>query len=904
MVDQILQTKLVIPQIRDATVIRPRLLEKLDQGYKGKITILSAPVGFGKTTLLVNWLQTRKIKTAWLSIDRQDNDPIRFLSYWIASAQSVFPQTGHATRQHLSITPRLTLESLISMWINELSQIQEPLALVLDDYHLIQNRDIHDSIQFFLEHQPQLMHLFFTSRADLPIPLSRLRAQGQLQEIIEKDLRFNASEAESFFQISMQLDLDAKQIEKLTARTEGWIAGLQMSAIAINKIPLESTPFHRDQFIDNFSGSNRFILDYLIEEVFNHLSDEQKTFLLYCSILDRLTAPLCDAIIKNNAVLIQDSQTMLENMETNNLFISALDEERRWFRFHKLFRDLMLKILNDKHPDIIPDLHLSASKWLQENGYTEEAYLHAIEAQAFPSAAKLLETMAEGMLMRSELTGFLSECNKIPEPVLKDHPSLIAFQAIANLIRANQITEIEKILQSDQPLALSDQSQVVRAMLALIKGQYDQASALAFSALENLPSKEKFFYSMMTWLQGVYDLIRLDLPERRKKLWDILEQGTYRDNYLIQTIGYRTLADVEIGSGDLEAAKTSYEKALELTKDPLGNMIPIAGELFFGLGSVYIQWNMLDIAEDYYLKGIEYSLNSRPVATIEGYCKLAYLNLVNKNESQTAYYLSKAKEIAHSTNDFPADDIYVAFHQARLNMLSGRYDQVENWISSRQLLNDLIEYPDLASMDFAKRIRKYELLVLTSYLIKRKKVDQSLIDFLLFLREEIQKYGKISMLIEIDLNLALAYQQTGNEKLALSSIGTSIRNAYLGKYLRPFLDEGEPALDIILKLNKKVNDLDLKNYIQRIISAFNEAGIKYQRDELAATVNQLVESFTERELEILQLLASSHNTSEIAANLFIAPSTVRSHIKSIYQKLDVHRRWDAINKAREAGILS
>ncbi|MGD9002616.1 MAG: AAA family ATPase, partial [Anaerolineae bacterium] len=441
----LLKTKLYIPPLRSELVLRPHLVDRLDGGFRRgrKLILVAAPAGYGKTTLLSEWITQRDLRprVAWVSLDVDDNDPARFWTYVAAALQTVQEDIqGLAPAAFQSPNPP-PIESTLTSLLNQIAEVPDPLVLILDDYHMIQTSAIHDALSFLLENLPPRMHLVIATRADPPLPIPRLRGRGQLTELYQSDLRFTSQEAADFLNRAMGLDLSVEDVAALEKRTEGWIAGLQMAAVSMRG---------RDDiagFVRAFTGSHRYILDYLGEEVLGQQPEGVREFLLQTAILDRLTAPLCDAVV-GRATLDKardGSQAMLEYMESNNLFIVALDDQRRWYRYHRLFADLLLRQLQRQRPDLVPQLHRRASEWNEANSLTGAAVTHALAAEDFGRVAHLLEQAAWPMLTRGEMTTLLGWLDALPEDAVRARPRLGILRAWA-LALTGQLDEADSYL--------------------------------------------------------------------------------------------------------------------------------------------------------------------------------------------------------------------------------------------------------------------------------------------------------------------------------------------------------------------------------------------------------------------------------------------------------------------------
>jgi len=489
--DPLLSTKLSVPAARPSLVARPYLNKRVDEGLKRKLTLLSAPPGFGKTTLLSAWTSDLSggRPVAWLSLDPADNDPARFWRYFIVAVDRVHPGAGEAALELLCSPQAVPIEAVLTTLLNELVDLPTDSVLVLDDYHLIESGAIHEALIFLIEHLPSRLHLIITTRADPPLPLAKLRARGEVNELRAADLRFTSEEAATFLNQVMSLKLSAEDIAELEGRTEGWIAGLQMAALAMRN--------HADVagFIAAFTGSNRYVVDYLAEEVLGRQPEEVQDFLLQTSILDRMCGPLCDAVTCRHS-----SQEILEYLEHANLFVISLDEERRWYRYHHLFADVLRQRLSRTHPDLVPALHKRASGWLEEEGLATEAIHHALAARDWERAVRLIEASGMAVVLGRQVQTMLGWIDELPEELVRERPVLCTIHAIA-LVFLNRPDAAEARLQqaerclrgnptTDEARAILGRAAVIRAAIARFSGDLERCVELARKALELLPETE------------------------------------------------------------------------------------------------------------------------------------------------------------------------------------------------------------------------------------------------------------------------------------------------------------------------------------------------------------------------------------------------------------------------------
>jgi LuxR family maltose regulon positive regulatory protein len=643
MTTPLLATKLYIPSIRPELVSRPHLIERLNAGLHRKLTLISAPAGFGKTTLLSEWVAACERPVAWVSLDKGDNDPTRFWAYFMAALQTLQADAaqaavGEAALSVLQSPQPPPIEALLTGLINEIASIPAPFILALDDYHLITTQPIHDALAFLLDHLPPPMHLAIATRADPPLPIARLRGRGQVTELRLTDLRFTPDEAAEFLNQVMSLELSADDVAALASRTEGWIAGLQMAAASMQGRKDTAS------FIQAFTGSDRYILDYLVEEVLHHQPRHIQTFLLQTAILDRLTAPLCDALldirdwildideqteypISNTQYPISNlqSQTILEYLESSNLFIIPLDNERRWYRYHRLFADLLRQRLHQRHPDLVPILHQRASEWHEQNGLMAEAIEHALSGEDFERAAALVEQVAEATLMRSEVATFLSWVEALPDELVRARPTLCVFHAWALLWRGLPLDEVESRLQDvgeDVDLTPGKVA-ALRGFMAIFQGQLARATKLCRQALEQLPEDDVFWRSISTWMLSISELADGDLRTGSRALDEVVRMSQKAGNVMIAVPAVCHLARLSDRQGQLHKAQAIYQRALELGTDESGRRLPIASEALIGLGRLSYEWNDLESAARYLEESIALSQQWSEAAALDAYVPLA-----------------------------------------------------------------------------------------------------------------------------------------------------------------------------------------------------------------------------------------------------------------------------------------
>jgi LuxR family transcriptional regulator, maltose regulon positive regulatory protein len=608
----ILATKLYIPPPRPKIVRRPRLIEKLNEGLQGKLNLISAPAGFGKTSLVSEWLSGCKQQIAWLSLDEGDSDSTRFLTYLITALQTISPEMGKGTLAALESPQPAPSESILTNLINDIGTDLEDFILVLDDYHLIDAKPVDDAITFLLEHLPPPMHLVIVTREDPVLPLSRLRVRGQLTELRASDLRFDLLETTGFLNEVMGLNLSAEDITALDTRTEGWIAGLQLGAISMQG--------HQDasKFIESFTGSHHYVLDYLLEEVLQQQPNDVQRFLLQTSVLDRMCGPLCDAVLQGQT---GSGQEILTNLEHANLFIIPLDEERRWYRYHHLFSDLLRQRLHQS-PDIlteedgikIVDFHDRASMWFEENSLELEAFHHATKANNIDRTERLIEGDWRPLHFRGGIVPVLGWLSAQPAEVLDARPSLwIAYASTA--LASGQTAGIEEKLAAAEAALQNEESTettrdlvgriaAIRATLAAVKVQIDSIIDQSKRALEYLHPDNLSFRTFTIWKLGYAYYLQGDRIKASQAYEEAISISQASGNLITAVLAKVGLASVQQSENQLFPASKSYQSAMKMLED---QPLPIACQTHLGLAQILYEWNDVDAAQEHNHRSIQFA---------------------------------------------------------------------------------------------------------------------------------------------------------------------------------------------------------------------------------------------------------------------------------------------------------
>jgi LuxR family transcriptional regulator, maltose regulon positive regulatory protein len=925
MSEPLLLTKLYIPPPRHKNVRRSGLIERLNEGLHCKLTLISAAAGFGKTTLASEWVAGWGGSVAWLSLDEGDNDPTRFLTYLVAALQTIGANIGAGVLGALQSPQPPPTESILTALLNEIAAIPDHFILVLDDYHVLDAKPVDEALAFLLEHLPPHMHLVIATREDPHLPLARLRARGQLTELRATDLRFSPAEAADFLYQVMGLNLSAEDIAALETRTEGWIAGLQLAALSMQG--------HQDaaSFIKSFTGSHHFVLDYLIEEVLQQQSESIKTFLLRTSILDRLCGPLCNAILEPPSA---SGQETLEYLEHANLFIVPLDNERRWYRYHHLFADVLRMHLMAEQPEQLPSLHQRASVWYEQNGLPPDAIRHALAAKDFERAAILIE-LAVPEMRRSRQGATVTELGwlkALPDELVHFRPVLCVYYAYA-LFGGGELGGVEPRLRDAErwldPMAdpagmvvvdeeefrrLPGMIALLRAAQALTRGDMPEVVKNARRVLDLAPEDAHLMLGGAASVLGLAAWASGDLEAARRMTADGMANVRLAGFISSAIGGARVLADIQIAQGCLHEAMTTYEQALQWATEPGAPVLPGAADMHVGMSDLYREFNDLKTAT-------QHLLTSQGLGELAGLSPNPYrwcAAMARIREAQgdldgALDLLDQAERLydgAFAPNVRP-----VATRKTRVWVAQGRLDEALGWAHKQGLsVENELSY-----------LREFDHITLARVLLFRYQSDRAdgsisgeagLLERLLKAAEEGGRQGSV---IEILILQAIAYHAQGDLPAALLPLQHALELAEPEGYVRIFLDEGSNMRQLLREASSREI---LPDYTNKLLAAFEAekrpvlAGLDANpgksdgRLDLPPVLPEghrdgepLIEPLRQRELEILKLIAQGLSNREIGERLFLALDTVKGHNRKIFNKLQVQSRTEAIARARELGLL-
>jgi LuxR family maltose regulon positive regulatory protein len=881
----VLKTKLYIPNLPAELVRRTRLTDILQAGWGRRLTLVSAPAGFGKTTLICSWVRAYERPSAWLSLEENDNDPVRFLSYLINALQTIQPELAVGVLSGFHTLKPSAAESVLTELLNDFTEIDEHCILVFDDYHLIHDNTIHGYLNFLVEHLPRKLHIVLCTRADPPLHLAALRACGQLTELRAGDLRFTREETAEFLNRLMGLDLSIPDIEVLADHTEGWIAGLQMAAVSLQGRGDASG------FIQSFTGSNRYILDYLVEEVLSRQPESIQQFLLKTSILDRLTGPLCEVISGQ-----PDSGTILEQLERNNLFIVPLDSERSWYRYHLLFADLLRHRAEQFYSEQLPELHRLASRWYERNDMISEAIDQTLAEGDFDRAMELIENHTQPTLMRSEFATVLRWIEALPEELLCKRPLLCVYHALGLLMAGapmNQIQfSLDTAVRSESEDSIAGQLAAFRSFLAAIQGDIDESLKQSHRALELLPEEEQFFRSAISRvLANVTYASSGDIPSSIQVFRENIRRSHATGNITIAGALMSELGELQMLQGRLRQAKETYEQAIEQTVDADGRRMPVTGLAMIGMGNLLREWNELKSGEMLLNEGIELVRNLGVIGTLDGYIALARIKQAQGRPAEAQEVMDTVHKIATRFDASDLDDLVVDLYRARLWLLQGHVEAAErwhgDWIARRDKSEETIPYV----------LHELDRVLHARILLARGKWEHCL-KIARQLQKNAAKLGRQGIVLETLVLQGRAFWGKGEKEQALHALERALSQAEPEDYLRIFLDEGEAMAQLMyLAAERGIH----QEYVGRILSAFPPTRPAKQS---VGTAEQLVEPLSQRELEVLHLLARGSSNKDVARQLFISLPTVKWHTSNIYGKLSVRNRTQAAAKARSLGLLT
>lgn len=979
----LLATKLYIPQTQPNLIERPHLLASLDQGLQlgHRLTLICAPAGYGKTTLLAKWArglaanhETAAARpapaVAWLSLDSDDNDPARFWAYVQAALDAAIaqPVKGAARRRrhdasgdewdagtslppgppHLGNLPgQEQAEAMLAVMINEVASAPaheaHPILLVLDDYHLIESPAIHRGLGYLLDHQPANLHLALATRMDPPLPLPRLRARMQVTELRQADLAFSTAETAELLNRVLGLGLDEEDVAALSHRAEGWAAGLQLAALAMNQLASQGRG-SLSRFVRSFTGSNRYILDFLVEEVLQRQTPAVQRFLVETSVLERLCGPLCDAML-GRATVIYDGQpatagdwsqlvatdtdalppsaVVLQMLERANLFVVPMDDERVWYRYHRLFADLLRKRLAQTRPGLASSLNRRASAWYEAQGLAGEAIHHALAAGDEARAADLAQGTAETALMQGENATVLRWIEALPPEEVLARSWLCIYHAWALLLNGRDPELVEARLQEvsgqETVAGIAGAVATLRSMLAIMRGDSQATARWANQALRQLPRaspdanhppESGLLRSVAANNLGLAHLWRGDMDAASQAFELVVPMALQAGNTIMAVAALCNLAGIRFMHGRLRQAATDYEEALELSTTRAGRRRPAAARALMGLAELAREWNNLEAAAQHLDEALGLCRQYGEMGSLVCLLTLSRVRLEQGDAAAAQGLLDQAQELASASRVTAIDDRLVAVSQARLWIALGELDRAAGWAQERGLPWDgrVEAWAGTAASATAAApgydLSEAELMTLVRLHLARKQPELAL-SLLRLLSGAAERLNRGRRLVEMLVLESIAWHQRGDRQKALGTLNRALILAEPEGYARSFLDEGAvmaPLLYQTLQRGLPPDLAEVETYAGRLLHSFASDAVPDLKHDLPDQ-SMLVEPLSARELEVLYLIAAGLTNSEISERLVISLSTVKGHTSNIYGKLGVGARTQAVARAREWGIL-
>ncbi len=907
--DLLVTTKLCVPRVPSSLIARPQLIKELQTTTGRKLTLVSAAAGFGKTTLLGEWLVRLRCRSegpfAWVSLDQSDNDLTRFLFYLIAALRTAEVEIGEGVAASLRSPEPPRVEAVVGAVVNELAALAVEVVIVFDDYHTIDEEDIHRAVAFLLEHLPPNVHLVISSRTEPPLPLARLRARGQLAELRAADLRFTLGEAAAFLDKVTGSDLPREDVAALQERTEGWAAGLQLAALSMRGYDDPS------DFVGAFSGSHRHVLDYLAEEVLDRQPERVRTFLLSTCVLDSMTGPLCDSVTGRS-----DGQEMLEELERGNLFLIPLDAERRWFRYHHLFSDFLKHRLEREEPGRVGELHSKASCWYEHHGWTREAIGHALAAEDYERAARLVEEAAGGVWRRGEVATLSAWLQSLPEEAKRRRPRLLLEHATA-LMWGGQLEGIEPLLQEAER-AIGDAEEGSEKDFSDVDGEdcrrllgravairswcarhlVDTRGSIEFArrALDLLPEGDLDLRSFAALCMGAAywgAAGTANLQAASAAYAESARLARAAGNAHVFLAATQDEARIQMERGRLRIAEEVLWGSLRFAEERGRTSLPATGLVRAAMGELLYERNDLCEAELWLTEGVELTLRTGEIIfSIRGHIALSRAKWARGDANGALSVAQGAQRLAQESGVGRAV-VEAAVWKARLHLVRG---ELPSAASEQERAT--------AVSEVAPTAREYERIGLARLLLARDAPEVAA-RLLEETREVAEAAGRIGNVIGILALEALALWSLGRKDCAIVRLARSLSLAEPEGYVRTFVDQGPPMalllsemLEIQSKAAKEPMKRVSKHYLRKLLAALENA-----TGNAALPGAKLPEPLSEREREVLALVVAGKTNVQVASELFVAPSTIKTHVKNVYKKLGVHNRPQAVSRARELELI-
>jgi LuxR family maltose regulon positive regulatory protein len=941
----LLRTKFSIPQIPSGTISRRHLTEQIHRGVEGPLTLLAAPAGFGKTQLLLEWNRETRLSVAWLTLDSDDNDLSRFFRYLIGAIQNLEAGLGEEALDFTQSSTGGGLEVGLTLLINELSALSKEMALVLDDFQVMENPAALQGIGFLLKYLPHNLHLVIASRSEPELDLAYLRAKSRLVELGADELRFTSEEVVQYFQQAVGLQLSPETVQALEERTDGWITALQMAAISLRH---QADP---TLYLANLQGDTIYLVKFLAEEVLDRQPEEMRQFLLRSSILESLSGPLCEAVVNPDAQPGYGA-VMLNRLEHANLFIMALDEKHEWFRYHPLFADFLRQVEAEVNPGEIPELHKRAAMWLEQNGHLDEATRHALASRDMTWAAEMIERNALPLINMGEVTALARWIGRLPDDITRQRPSLILAYAWTLIVThqpdlaRDRLDELQRLLDQHEKQTASATIldglgsvegfekvnwsfirgglALCESYLAMASGDMEQAAELSQLATSYLYDEGQYYSS--TYFRSIValtDSISFILTGDTQKAIESTRGATriarQANNQFVMIIAGCALADMQALQGQLSKAWETYQRVQYWAQGPEGKPLPLAGLVDMGLGEILLEHDLLEEARDYLERGIQITRSTWYIGSLHGVIALARLRQAMGDIPGMLEVVEEAARMALSTDASEWDDVVAAVVAVRLALQRDDLASAELWWKKGG-------FPDLntpiALENYPYHVFEYLLLTQAMFLLAKGQETgragdlQQAAELLEMLLLEAERLQRVTSQIQILVQQAMVQIALGGEE----ATRTLLRALALGEpegYRRVYLDEGWRLADPLRQCRSAQQEsgshLPSLAFIDSLLEAIQHTEPGRELDHrpvegmAAPTIAHLEDGFpislSAREMEVLTLIAEGKSNQEISAELYLALNTVKRHAYNIYAKLEVKKRTQAVSKARQLGLI-
>ena len=947
----ILRTKITPPRIPSEFVHRPRLTERIDRGVLGPLTLLSAPAGFGKTNLLMEWVDSTQLPVAWLNIDADDNDRNRFFRYLIAAFQTLEPHLGeealaflqsvHDTGQGAGDDSLIGGLSVgLTQLINEIAALPYEIVLVLDDFQLLEDAPIRQSTHYFIKQLPQNLHVIIASRTEPAIDLAFMRAKGRVVELDTNDLRFTSEEVALFFQQMSGLKLPIDTVQAIEKRTDGWVTALQMAAVSLRHQP------DPNNLLPNLAGDAHYLVDFLAEEVLDRQPEDVRQFLLRSSILDALTGSLCAAVV-NPAAQPGYGAVMLDRLEHARLFITALDEKHEWFRYHTLFADFLSHILTENYPAEIPVLQKRAAIWFEKDGNLEKAFHYGLASGDLEWAAELIQRNIESMIKTGEIFSLTRWIGRLPDAVIHLHPGLAiayAWGAIATYqldLARFWLDDVQRSLEQykrhtgpelpiGEPETLPEAENaglwnmygglaISRSTLAMLDGDLEQAAEFSKQATSYLREDNPFIQSLLMLDESLYFILSGDTQKAIDSLRDTIRIARQANNLLVMLIATCQLADMQVMQGQFGQAWAALQKAQYMTVGPDGKPLALAGLVDIGFGEILLERGSLEEAHTYLERGCKLAQTLWSISSLDGMVSLARLHQAIGDPAGTQAIIAEASQMVLSTESSTWDDSLIFALATRLALQGDDLAEAGKWwirggFPELRAALPLERYP--------YHIFEYLQLTQARFLLMRGQDTGSETDLRLALERleplslGADRFHRVTSRIEI-LILQAMIRFTLDDDHAKDFLLQALALGEPAGFQQIYLDEGQ-RISVLLRQCQTAQKnsgsyLPSADFLERLLAAIPDADS--EPEERQRLSQQLIEpanlkteagfpiTLSAREVEVLALIAEGKSNQEISAQLYLALNTVKRHVYNIFAKLEVKNRTQAVSKARQLGLI-